>query len=390
AISPGDFSELAANTKLTVIDGASGAFIDIPLIDDTDEELNEEFSATISNPNINSISITQATATATIAASDSDAAANDTDGDGVTNDLDNCASTPNANQSDIDNDGIGDICDDDIDGDGVLNTQDLCPTQQGTAQNNGCPLQPIIDIKPEDIYAQVQNATCPGVSNGIISIELFKNYNGTVTVSGSNLTESISKPLTVGVKTIFDGLAIGNYKICVDIAEFPNFNQCYNLNVLSYEEIKVATQGIDLSGKSASFQVEGSTSYQVSINDVVYSHEFNTTKSRVISVPLEAGKNNIHISGVSDCQGIFTDEIIVGHLTVYPNPVVEKICIEGILAEGDATVVVANLTGKIAAKAITPIANGEIHVDFSTLSKGVYLVYLRTNEEEIEFKIVKK
>jgi hypothetical protein len=35
---------------------------------------------------------------------------NDADGDGVPDRLDNCPSTPNANQADFDNDGIGDAC----------------------------------------------------------------------------------------------------------------------------------------------------------------------------------------------------------------------------------------------------------------------------------------
>jgi len=51
----------------------------------------------------------------------------DTDGDGILDDNDNCPSISNVNQVDIDNDGIGDVCDDDIDGDGILNTPDNCP-----------------------------------------------------------------------------------------------------------------------------------------------------------------------------------------------------------------------------------------------------------------------
>ncbi|MDA1143398.1 MAG: thrombospondin type 3 repeat-containing protein [Bacteroidetes bacterium] len=74
----------------------------------------------------------------------------DPDGDGVTNNLDNCPSTANADQLDTDGDGVGDVCDNaptvsnanqldtdgdgvgdvsdtDDDGDGVLDTQDSFP-----------------------------------------------------------------------------------------------------------------------------------------------------------------------------------------------------------------------------------------------------------------------
>ena len=52
---------------------------------------------------------------------------NDFDGDTIFNDEDNCPINANTDQSDIDGDGIGDVCDDDMDGDGILNVNDNCP-----------------------------------------------------------------------------------------------------------------------------------------------------------------------------------------------------------------------------------------------------------------------
>ncbi len=61
---------------------------------------------------------------------------NDIDGDGVCGDIDNCPYIANNNQSDVDLDNIGDVCDDDIDGDTVLNEDDNCPYDENTEQTD--------------------------------------------------------------------------------------------------------------------------------------------------------------------------------------------------------------------------------------------------------------
>ncbi len=51
----------------------------------------------------------------------------DDDGDTIFDLIDNCAMTPNFNQSDLDEDVVGDVCDFDIDGDTISNLLDECP-----------------------------------------------------------------------------------------------------------------------------------------------------------------------------------------------------------------------------------------------------------------------
>ena len=50
----------------------------------------------------------------------------DIDGDGIPDIRDNCVSTSNADQADIDRDGLGDVCQD-FDRDGIPNAHDNCP-----------------------------------------------------------------------------------------------------------------------------------------------------------------------------------------------------------------------------------------------------------------------
>ncbi len=70
-----------------------------------------------------------------------DACDADWDGDAVLNEADNCAAVPNADQADLDGDGVGDACDGDDDNDGVPDGADACP-RVGAATPNGCPAGP--------------------------------------------------------------------------------------------------------------------------------------------------------------------------------------------------------------------------------------------------------
>lgn len=60
----------------------------------------------------------------------------DADGDGVEDHVDNCDPVANADQSDIDGDGVGDACDGDPDGDGATGTADNCPHVANPTQVN--------------------------------------------------------------------------------------------------------------------------------------------------------------------------------------------------------------------------------------------------------------
>lgn len=67
----------------------------------------------------------------------------DADNDGVLDTADNCPEQSNADQADLDDDGMGDVCDSDDDDDGVPDSDDVCPTEGPGPLGltpNGCPL----------------------------------------------------------------------------------------------------------------------------------------------------------------------------------------------------------------------------------------------------------
>ena len=70
-----------------------------------------------------------------------DACDPDDDGDGVDDSVDNCPLVTNPDQTDSDGDGLGNACDPDDDGDGIPDAQDACALEDSTgfdANNDGC------------------------------------------------------------------------------------------------------------------------------------------------------------------------------------------------------------------------------------------------------------
>jgi len=76
----------------------------------------------------------------------------DRDGDGIPNELDNCPFFPSLYQTDLDADGLGDVCDDDIDGDGIRNDLDNCVVSDNANQidKDGDGIGDVCDGAPEN------------------------------------------------------------------------------------------------------------------------------------------------------------------------------------------------------------------------------------------------
>jgi len=95
----------------------------------------------------------------------------DADNDGINDSVDNCPNVFNPDQSNIDSDGFGDLCDDDIDGDGILNAVDDCPEDFNTNQ---------IDVDGDGCEDEDNNGLHPAFAE-------FDSENYTIVLDGDNV-----------------------------------------------------------------------------------------------------------------------------------------------------------------------------------------------------------
>lgn len=79
---------------------------------------------------------------------------NDCDSDGIPDIVDNCPCTNNLDQSDMDGDGLGDVCDDDIDGDFSPNDTDCDPIDPSIFSGAFC------DDENEETVNDIYNVDC--------------------------------------------------------------------------------------------------------------------------------------------------------------------------------------------------------------------------------------
>lgn len=258
----------------------------------------------------------------------------------------------------------------------------------GTNQDDEGNPGPVLSLT--DIKVTVQNGTCPSVQNGIINIETLANYNFNVSIVGEDLPNGITGTVSLNNPNTFPNLARGSYEVCLTTTEFPNWNQCFGINITNYDDLAVFATEIDPIGKTANFRVGGSKNYTVNSNGKTYFFEFENTQLNTIEIPLDTKINKITITGESDCQGIYEEQIVLHQVIAFPNPVITELQILGSALEGDAKVSVSNSSGKIVKTEQLFIKNGRFTIDCSKLSNGMYFIRLKTSQKEMDFKIIKQ
>ncbi|MDT0644935.1 T9SS type A sorting domain-containing protein, partial [Zunongwangia sp. F363] len=331
----------------------------------------------------NTLEITGETTSDIVFEAEPDGPFGDIDGDGILNGVDNCVSTPNPDQADVNENGVGDVCDDD-DGDGIINYEDNCPdsTEGAIVDVFGCE---VFDLAADNFNISVYDVSCNGNGDGYISISAADtNYTYNVAVSGTG-TGAATLSSSNNFSANIENLTAGNYDICVTVDGQDDYEQCFNVTVEGPTPLE-AYSSVDYGNNTVSFSLTGSDVYTIDHNG-----EITTTAQSRVVLDLKKGRNKFTISTDSDCQGTFYKEVLMSEeVVLFPNPTRGdlKVYINGTDTKVDVSLI--NLTGKefISGKMEIP-ADRVLHLDLTNFRNGVYFLQLKSATVSKTLKVIK-
>ncbi|SOC79334.1 Por secretion system C-terminal sorting domain-containing protein [Salinimicrobium sediminis] len=309
----------------------------------------------------------------------------DLDEDGILNAEDNCPTTPNADQADLNENGIGDVCEDD-DGDGIINYEDNCAdTPEGAVVDVfGCE---VFSLPANNFSISAQEVSCNGNGDGEITIsaaDTSYTYNITVVNAGADADSAVLSSSN-NFATSFSNLQAGTYDVCVTIDEQDNYEQCFRVTIDGPTPL-AAYSAVNYANNTMSLTLDGAEQYRIELNGQVTI----TSQSKVV-LDLKTGMNKFSVSTDSDCQGTFYEEIFLSEeVVLYPNPTMGDLraYINGI----DSTINVSliDIRGQqyLSKEMVVP-SNRIIELDLKDFREGVYFLMLKSTTVNKTLKVIK-
>ena len=273
-----------------------------------------------------------------------------------------------------------DIAGADTDQDGILDADDECPNTKSGAEVNekGCE---VFSVGLNNFTIKVESETCQANNNGKIIVSANKPFAYTANLSGKN-TDSKE----FNAETEFTDLQAGTYTICFKVAEDPDFEQCFIVQVTEPENLNVYSS-VNINTSMLSLKLSGSKTYLITLNG----KEFHTSASN-FSAPLEASKNILTVKTDKECQEQYKELIdLSGVPSVYPNPVNGDYLFVSLTASTstDVEVYIFDITGKLVLSELKNAGKGPLQIDVSPLPKGLFILRVIQNNNTFNYKILR-
>lgn len=307
----------------------------------------------------------------------------DDDNDGILDVDDNCPLIANPDQEDDDLDGIGNLCDNDSDNDGVPNDIDQCDdTPNGTIVNvEGCE---VFSLPNTNFQIQTTGGACNASNNGSILINAANTsytYNAVLTNTDGTTNASFTD------ESIFTDLSAGDYQLCITVDGQSDYEACFDLTISEPDALSVSAKISSLNNE-VTLSFSGGDLYTIFLNEKMYS-----TTAKEITLPLEDVTTLITVKTGLDCQGVYTEKIVLSDdLFIYPNPIEggDLTIYLGANAAPEVTISLFNVNGTSILSKQMKSTNNEIKLSVDGLATGVYILNIKSGNTLSNYKIIRK
>jgi alpha-galactosidase len=240
-------------------------------------------------------------------------------------------------------------------------------------------------LATDNYQIQNTNISCPGSKNGKLNIKVNnQDVSYSITING---VEASKFPTSTGsYEYTMQNLLPGKYDVCFKVNEMPNYQQCYQIEIVEPELVDVSAI-LDKNAKVINLKLGGTEAYSLTINGIESSIDAGEHY-----IKLKPGANELEIKRKKDCQGIFAKTYYISDdLAVYPNPTSDFVAVDGATFADEVQIKLFSVGGALVSSFTQKTNDSKsFKIDLRSYKAGIYFLSVEDQKSNQSIKIIKK